>query len=103
MPHHMTRPQLTDRRALLPIVALCLVTAPVTAQLHTAGDVTVEPGTIEHFGTTYDVEYGSLWVPMNRSDPDTTVIELKFIRYKSTSPDPGPPIVFLAGGLAEAA
>ena len=48
------------------LLALFLVPAPVSGQLHTAGDVTVEPGTIEHFGTTYDVEYGSLWVPMNR-------------------------------------
>ncbi len=97
MPPHIARHHLTGRRAFL-TVALCLVTAPVSGQVHTAGEVTLEPGTIEHFGTTYDVEYGSLWVPMNRQDPGTTVIQLKFIRYKSTSPDPGPPIVYLAGG-----
>src|SRR6185295_9354711 len=41
---------------------------------------------------------GSLFVPERRSDPQSNLIELAFVRFKSTSTTPGPPIVYLAGG-----
>ena len=34
------------------------------------------------------------------SDPNSNVIELAFVRFKSTATNPGPPIVYLAGGPA---
>jgi pimeloyl-ACP methyl ester carboxylesterase len=37
-------------------------------------------------------------VPENRKDPNTKLIELVFVRFKSTSATPGPPIIYLAGG-----
>jgi pimeloyl-ACP methyl ester carboxylesterase len=43
-------------------------------------------------------EMGRLLVPERRSDPDSRLIELAFVRVKSTSQQPGPPLVFLAGG-----
>jgi pimeloyl-ACP methyl ester carboxylesterase len=45
-----------------------------------------------------DAEIGRIQVPENRGRPDGKQIELAFIRFKSTSPTPGPPIVWLAGG-----
>src|SRR5262245_56881443 len=37
-------------------------------------------------------------VPEQHSDPHGTKITLAFLRLKSTSPQPGPPIFYLAGG-----
>ncbi len=45
-----------------------------------------------------DSEFGTLFVPENRSDPEGNLIELAFVRFKSTAKNPGPPIVYLAGG-----
>ncbi len=45
-----------------------------------------------------NAEFGVLTVPENRSDPQSNLIELAFVRFKSTSKTPGPPIVYLAGG-----
>ncbi len=45
-----------------------------------------------------DAELGRLLVPENRSKPDTKLIELAFVRLKSTAARPGPPLIFLAGG-----
>ncbi len=78
---------------------LAVVVVPAVAQDHKAGGVVVEPGTLEHFGRTYDVELGSFRVSMNRRDPDNDqTLELRFVRYKSSSPNPGHPAVYLAGG-----
>ena len=45
-----------------------------------------------------EAEFGTLFVPENRSDPESNLIELAFVRFKSTAKNPGPPIVYLAGG-----
>jgi pimeloyl-ACP methyl ester carboxylesterase len=45
-----------------------------------------------------DAEFGTLFVPENRSDPESNLIELAFVRFKSIAKNPGPPIVYLAGG-----
>lgn len=44
-----------------------------------------------------DAEFGTLLVPENRSNPQSNLIELAFVRFKSTAKNPGPPIVYLAG------
>ncbi|MEM8533068.1 MAG: alpha/beta hydrolase [Chloroflexota bacterium] len=51
-------------------------------------------------GSTYRIpaELGRLLVPEKRSDPDSRLIELAFVRLKSTAAQPGPPLIFLAGG-----
>jgi pimeloyl-ACP methyl ester carboxylesterase len=41
---------------------------------------------------------GRLLVPERRSNPGSRLIELAFVRMRSTSQQPGPPLVFLAGG-----
>src|SRR5437667_8117517 len=43
-------------------------------------------------------EIGRLLVPERRSNPDSRLIELAFVRVKSTAQQPGPPLVYLAGG-----
>ena len=45
-----------------------------------------------------DAELGRLLVPERRSNPDSRLIELAFVRMKCTSQQSGPPLVFLAGG-----
>ena len=51
-------------------------------------------------GPTYRIptELGRLLVPEKRSNPDSRLIELAFVRLKSTAAQPGPPLIFLAGG-----
>ncbi len=45
-----------------------------------------------------EAEWGSFWVPAKREDLNGKQINLKFVRLKSTNTNPGPPIVYLAGG-----
>lgn len=49
-------------------------------------------------GTKVDAEKGTFEVPENRADPASRKIKISFVRFKSTSPTPGAPIVYLAGG-----
>ena len=49
-------------------------------------------------GKIIDAELGKFSVPENRSDSKTRSIDLSFVRFKSTNPNPGNPIVYLAGG-----
>ena len=49
-------------------------------------------------GQTEPAEWGRIRVPENRSRPGGPSIELSFVRFKSRSARPGPPIFFLPGG-----
>src|SRR4026208_2353011 len=83
-----------------PILLLCLLLAafPAVAQPK-AGTLKIKPYTFENFrAEKVDAEFGTLLVPENRSNPDTNLIELAFVRFKSTAKSPGSPIVYLAGG-----
>ena len=100
----MMRYTLLVGRGLVLAAAVCVVSLPAAAQDNEAGAVVVEPGTVEHFGRMFDVEFGTFQVPMNRRDPDNQqTFALRFVRYKSTSPDPGHPAVYLAGGATKLA
>jgi pimeloyl-ACP methyl ester carboxylesterase len=82
---------------LLAIIASLAVT--VAAQQRKVGDLSIKPYVFEnqkHEKT--DAEFGVLLVPENRRDPQSNLIELAFVRFKSTSKTPGAPIVYLAGG-----
>ena len=64
-----------------------------------AGDLTLRPYVFQTLDKqTVDAEFGRLLVPENRRNPQSRLIELVFVRFKSTSPTPGSPIVYLAGG-----
>src|SRR5262245_3984851 len=47
---------------------------------------------------TIEAEMGRLEVPERHGRKGSRTIELAFVRFRSTSPRPGPPIVYLAGG-----
>ena len=82
---------------LLLIVSL-LLTASVNAQPK-AGTLKIKPYTFENDKKEkVDAEFGTLLVPENRSNPDSNLIEVVFVRFKSTAKNPGPPIIYLAGG-----
>ena len=86
-----------NRRSLLAVAGLTLpaLALPWTARAEepsgpfrfTAGD-----------GQQADAERGFLEVPEDRRLPGSRRIRLGYVRFPSTSPNPGPPIVYLAGG-----
>ncbi len=79
------------------VVVFCLGVSAAAQQK--AGDLKLKPYVFEYGDKgKMDAEFGTLLVPENRSNPDSNLIELAFIRFKSTSSNPGPPIVYLAGG-----
>jgi pimeloyl-ACP methyl ester carboxylesterase len=79
-------------------LALLLLAASATLAQH-AGQLKIEPYTFEAANNEkVEAELGRLYVPENRRNPNSKLIELAFVRFKSTSPNPGPPIVYLAGG-----
>ena len=64
-----------------------------------AGTLKLKPYTFENNKSEkVESELGTLLVPENRSNPQSNLIELAFVRFKSTAKNPGPPIVYLAGG-----
>lgn len=70
------------------------------AAQHKAGDIVIEeaeaPAPVT--GEKVPVDFGTLYVPENRINPGGKLIEIVFLRFKSTSRNPGPPIIFLEGG-----
>jgi pimeloyl-ACP methyl ester carboxylesterase len=64
-----------------------------------AGDVRIEAYTFENARKEkIEAERGVLYVQENRSNPKSRLLELPFVRFRSTSATPGSPIVYLAGG-----
>jgi len=49
-------------------------------------------------GQETDAERGFFEVPEDRRDPKSRRIRLSYVRFAATTPRPGPPIVYLAGG-----
>jgi pimeloyl-ACP methyl ester carboxylesterase len=74
---------------------LALAVAPAAA----AAPLKVEPTRFKLAdGSEVPVERGTFSVPEDRNDPRSRRIDIGFIRFKSTNPSPGAPIVYLAGG-----
>ena len=83
----------------LSLVAIAAAFAPARAAEPPAGTLTLAPYTLRTYdGQAHDAELGKLTVRENRSGPSTRVIELAFVRLKSTAAKPAAPIVWLAGG-----
>ncbi len=74
--------------------------APATPVIATpAPQLTLEPYTFTGpGGVKVEAERGSFEVAENRNNPNSRKIRIGFVRFKSTSPNPGDPIVYLAGG-----
>jgi pimeloyl-ACP methyl ester carboxylesterase len=87
-------------RALL-VIALAVAGCRAGAPTLTPAPATVsfEPYLFKS-GTGVEVpaELGTLQVPEQRSNPASRMIALRFVRFRATTPNPGPPIVYLAGG-----
>lgn len=83
---------------VLAIAVVFFSTADLAAQ-QKRGDLKIGPYVFENSRKEkVDAERGHLFVPENRKNPRSRLIELVFVRFKSTSPNPGPPIIYLAGG-----
>jgi len=54
-------------------------------------------------GQEIEAELGRLTVRENRGNPSSNLIELAFVRLKSTSATPGYPVVYLDGGPGSSA
>ncbi|MFW6083898.1 MAG: alpha/beta fold hydrolase [Gemmatimonadota bacterium] len=79
------------------LVAGALLLAPVGAAAQDAGNV--EPYVFEaNGGDTVHAELGRFRVPLDRSRGGPDSLELAFVRFPASGPEPGPPIVYLAGG-----
>lgn len=67
-----------------------------TAQMNA---LKIQPYTFKsNSGKVVEAELGSFHVQENRTKNNGKQIELFFVRFKSTNPNPGNPIVYLAGG-----
>ena len=85
-------------KCVLSMVLLLTLSASISAQ-QKAGSLKIKPYTFENEkGEKVESEFGTLLVPENRSNPQSNLIEVAFVRFKSTAKNPGPPIVYLAGG-----
>src|SRR5215204_7665633 len=85
-------------KCVLLLILFLLITASVNAQPR-PGTLKLKPYTFENSkGEKIEAEFGTLLVPEKRTDPQSNLIELAFVRFKSTSKTPGSPIVYLAGG-----
>lgn len=62
------------------------------------GDLRWEPFKFAVSGTTVEGELGRLIVRENRERPSSRLIELAFVRLKSTAEKPGFPVIYLDGG-----
>jgi pimeloyl-ACP methyl ester carboxylesterase len=88
------------RRSLSCSVAvIILILLAQDGRARQAGDLKIEPYVFESASKQkIDAELGRLLVPENRRNPKSRLIELVFVRFKSTAEKPGPPIIYLAGG-----
>jgi len=86
-----------NRRSLLAVVGATVPALALPWMAHaqeSAGPFTFTAGD----GQTTDAERGYFEVPEDRRIPGSRRIRLGYVRFPSTSPNPGPPIVYLAGG-----
>ena len=92
---------------LFPVAAVCASLASqeqaTPAPERKAGDLKFEPYKLQFDGQTVDAEIGRLIVKENRQNPKSNLIELAFVRLKSTATQPGPPVIYLDGGPGSSA
>ena len=87
-------------RFVLISFSLLLVFAMSTCgQEPRAGNISFTPYSLKTFDQQdHPAELGKLWVAENRSKNNGKLIQLSFVRLKTTAANPQSPIVFLAGG-----
>jgi pimeloyl-ACP methyl ester carboxylesterase len=80
------------------LAILCVSAFSQTPVQRKEGEVWFEATKTQVGGQTYEGELGHLIVKENRSNPKSNLIELAFVRLKSTAEKPGYPVVYLEGG-----
>jgi len=76
-----------------------VITQAADAQDIDVANFTIKPFTfVANDGQQVVAERGALLAPENRANPESRMIPIDFIRFKSTSSNPASPIVYLAGG-----
>ena len=115
MNHEKLNPTIRCRDILAALACLlllgsaCLADKPYSPVLETTGPAVTEGGltrTPIRFHTkddapeyvVIDAEEGYLQVPERHGSPDGRKIRVHYVRFPSTTENPGPPIVYLAGG-----
>ena len=84
----------------LSLLSILLLVTMASCKLNRKpGDLTLKPYLFQTAeGEKIDAELGTLIVPENRHNTKSELIKLAFVRLRSIAKNPGPPIVFLAGG-----
>lgn len=67
------------------------------------GDLQLSPFKLQAGDESVDAELGRLVVRENREAPTSNLIEIAFVRIKSTAERPGPPVIYLDGGPGSSA
>jgi pimeloyl-ACP methyl ester carboxylesterase len=81
------------------IVMLGVSSVLTLAQTHHAGELSLEPYSFRTYdGHAHPAELGHLWVQEDRSAASKGLIQVGFVRLRSTAQKPRSPIVFLPGG-----
>ncbi|HEU4391655.1 MAG TPA: hypothetical protein VFV34_27960, partial [Blastocatellia bacterium] len=91
------------RLSLVLFTVFVLAGAQADGPQHKEGDLWFEPFPLQVGGQTYDGELGRVVVRENRKNPKSNLIELAFVRLKSTSETPGYPVIYLDGGPGSSA
>src|SRR4030095_10031527 len=89
---------------LVACLFLCIAPKLAGADQHKSGDGGLGPNLFEaQSGQKVEAELGHVFVPENRSNPQNKLIQLAFVRFKSTAKNPGTPTFYLGGGPGGAA
>lgn len=81
------------------LVAAAASIGASAAEMLKAGELNIEPYLFRtESGQSVEAELGRLVVPQNRSDPESALTTIAFVRFRSTSDRPGAPVLYLAGG-----
>ena len=90
---------LTDRARLLASTVASLAIGVPSASAQDSSALALQPMTfVSAKGDSVAAEMGTLKVPENRKVKDSKAITIAFVRFRSTTARPGPPIIYLAGG-----
>lgn len=90
-----------NRRSILAVAGLALPALALPWKAHAQTPPQEQSGPFRFTagnGQETDAERGFFEVPEDRRLPGSRPIRLGYVRFASTSPNPGPPIVYLAGG-----
>jgi len=91
------------RRILSSLAAVSLATMVAAQSPAPATRLEWAPDTYRHAGGEEPVERATLIVPERHGVPGGTTLQLAVLRFKSRSPQPGSPFIYLAGGPGSSA